>query len=68
MTFAVNYVGFPFNTPIKENKTLFKTLVYSSIFTVLLALDIVPGLQGHFSLVNIPEPLLSQVCEFGQGH
>jgi cation-transporting ATPase 13A1 len=53
MTFAVNYVGKPFNTPLLENKMFAMSVRWSVAMFVLLSLDIVPGLAAWFSLVSM---------------
>ncbi|GAB4817890.1 hypothetical protein N2152v2_004936 [Parachlorella kessleri] len=54
MTFTVNYIGRPFNTPLRENKFFFRSIRFSAIIYVLLVLDLPPGFQAWFSLVGIP--------------
>lgn len=53
MTFAVNYVGAPFNTPLHQNKMFSGSVRWSVMMYVLLVLDVVPGLTGWFSLVAL---------------
>ncbi len=55
MTFAVNYVGHPFNTSIRENTGLFNCLRTSSAFLFLVTFELVPGLNGSIGMVAIPE-------------
>lgn len=57
MTFAVNYVGKPFTTPLMENTLFALSVRYSVGMYVLLVLDIISGMNGWFSLVPLP-PLL----------
>eukprot|EP00887_Chlorella_sp_A99_P006055 scaffold22.g6055.t1 len=54
MTFAVNYVGQPFNTPLSENKLFSASVRWSMLMYILLVVDVVPGLREWFSLVEIP--------------
>jgi len=54
MTFAVNYVGEPFATPLFENKMFALSVRYSVFMFVILTLDIIYGLTGWFSLVQLP--------------
>ena len=54
MTFAVNYVGEPFATPLAENKMFALSVRWSVGMFVVLTLDIVHGLCGWFSLVSMP--------------
>lgn len=41
-TFAVNYVGHPFNSSLRENNGMAKSLRYSSMFLALLLTEAVP--------------------------
>ena len=43
MTFAVNYVGAPFNTPLHENTPFAASVRWSAVIYVLLVLNIPPG-------------------------
>jgi cation-transporting ATPase 13A1 len=52
-TFAVNYIGHPFNTSVFENKYMANMLKYGTLLFVVLALDILPGFSSGFSLVSI---------------
>ncbi|KAL4532436.1 hypothetical protein Ndes2526B_g08333 [Nannochloris sp. 'desiccata'] len=54
MTFAVNYVGEPFATPLSQNKLFAMSVRYSVGMFVILTIDIVYGLTGWFSLVKMP--------------
>jgi hypothetical protein len=47
MTFAVNYIGRPFNTPLRQNKFFFQSIRFSAIMYILLVLDIPPGMDIH---------------------
>lgn len=53
-TFAVNYVGHPFNTSIKENRGLYNGLWYMTVFLFVVTFDLVPGLNENFGLVALP--------------
>ena len=57
MTFAVNYVGKPFTTPLAENKLFALSVRWSVAMFVLLTTDIIPGLTGWFSLVPLPSQM-----------
>lgn len=59
-TFACNYQGAPFNTPIKQTKGFFNMLKYSYIFCLVIIYDVM-GIGTAFSLVPIPEPLRSGI-------
>jgi cation-transporting ATPase 13A1 len=51
-TFAANYVGAPFCTPLSEAKPLAKTLTYGSAAVAALMLGAVPGAERALSLVR----------------
>jgi cation-transporting ATPase 13A1 len=53
-TFAVNYVGHPFNSSLLENKGLLTSLRISAIFLAVLMLQLVPDLNEGFQLVALP--------------
>jgi cation-transporting ATPase 13A1 len=61
MTFAVNYVGRPFNTPLAQNKMFAASVRWSAAAYVLLVADLVPGLAGWFSLVELPRALKAEM-------
>jgi len=61
MTFAVNYVGTPFNTPLSENKAFALSVRWSVIMYVLLVFDLPSGLASWFSLVAIPQGMKVQL-------
>ena len=50
-TFACNYQGTPFNTPIKETKGFFNMLKFSYIFCLVIIYDVL-GIGTAFSLVG----------------
>ncbi|PSC72522.1 putative manganese-transporting ATPase PDR2 [Micractinium conductrix] len=54
MTFAVNYVGEPFNTPLSENRLFAMSVRWSVAIYIALVIDIPRGLSSWFSLVPIP--------------
>ncbi|KAK9819655.1 hypothetical protein WJX72_000825 [[Myrmecia] bisecta] len=64
-TFGVNYMGHPFNTALRDNKMLWKTLQYGSLFALVLSLNIVEGLGSWFSLVPIPGQLRGLLVGLG---
>jgi len=43
MTFAVNYVGEPFNTPLEENRLFAASVRWSAALYVALVIDIPRG-------------------------
>jgi len=62
-TFACNYQGAPFNTPIKQTKGFFNMLKYSYIFCLVIIYDVM-GIGTAFSLVsNIAKLLFSSHCQ-----
>lgn len=46
-TFAVNYVGHPFNTGLAQNSGMSKSLRYGGCFLVLLISEAIPQLNGR---------------------
>lgn len=67
MTFAVNYVGKPFTTPLSENKMFAISVRWSTIMFILLTVDIVPGLTSWFSLVPMPTSMKAQMLFLAWG-
>ena len=63
-TFAVNYQGEPFNIPLRLNKPLAFAIQWGSVLFVVLAVDLVPGLAGWFSLVRGPVRLWAMYCMY----
>jgi cation-transporting ATPase 13A1 len=61
MTFAVNYVGEPFATPLAANKLFAVSVRYSVIMFIVLTTDFVYGLTGWFSLVEMPRNMKYQM-------
>jgi cation-transporting ATPase 13A1 len=53
-TFAVNYVGAPFNTPLRQNKPMFLSLLCFYLALALAASGIAPGLAAALELVALP--------------
>lgn len=47
-TFAVNYVGHPFNSSLKENTGMARSLRYGSCFLALLVSEIVPQVNERW--------------------
>eukprot|EP01025_Chloroclados_australasicus_P006477 TRINITY_DN12088_c0_g1_i1.p1 TRINITY_DN12088_c0_g1~~TRINITY_DN12088_c0_g1_i1.p1 ORF type:complete len:850 (-),score=59.08 TRINITY_DN12088_c0_g1_i1:220-2442(-) len=64
-TFAVNYVGHPFNTSLKDHKMLFKSIVYGVVALLVLVLNILPFVTDGLELVVIPASLRSQLILMG---
>ncbi len=62
-TFACNYQGAPFNTPIKQTKGFFNMLKYSYIFCLVIIYDVM-GIGTAFSLVsNIARLSFTSNCQ-----
>lgn len=65
MSFAVNYVGEPFNTPLHLN-TMFNAAVrWSAILYVLLVVNLPVGFSKWFSLVTLPATMQVQMLGLG---
>eukprot|EP00210_Caulerpa_lentillifera_P008560 g8165.t1 len=60
-TFAVNYSGAPFTTPLMQNRGLIRCLLISGGFALLLAIDILPGFNSLFEMVFIPHSLRAKI-------
>eukprot|EP00898_Chlorokybus_atmophyticus_P008150 jgi/Chlat1/8336/Chrsp8S08098 len=60
-TFAVNYIGHPFNNSISENKPFFAALVSAAAFFSVLAADIHRPLNDWLELVPLPPALRNKV-------
>ncbi|KAF9596590.1 hypothetical protein IFM89_012713 [Coptis chinensis] len=56
-TFAVNYMGHPFNQSIPENKPFFYALLAAVGFFTAVTSDLFRGLNDWLKLVPLPEPL-----------
>mmetsp|Transcript_20447 Transcript_20447/g.24845 ORF Transcript_20447/g.24845 Transcript_20447/m.24845 type:complete len:276 (+) Transcript_20447:741-1568(+) len=52
--FSTNYRGYPFMQSLWENKSMHRLLAFTWGLSVLLALDIIPGLGELFELVPLP--------------
>jgi len=57
MTFAVNYVGKPFTTPLSQNTMFALSVRWSAGIYILLVLDVIDGFNGWFSLIPLPSVL-----------
>lgn len=64
-TFAVNYVGEPFNASMWENKGLSYGLAFSAVLVVLLISGAVDGMNEALELVELPRELKNVL--FGGG-
>ncbi|GLC43701.1 hypothetical protein PLESTB_000409700 [Pleodorina starrii] len=67
MTFAVNYVGHPFNTSIVENRNLYNSLRISAAFLFVVATELLPGLNSSFGMVTIPQHIKVQLVGLSFG-
>lgn len=50
----MNYAGAPFVIELKNNKGLYKSIVASVTLTILILLDMIPGLLNLLEMVSIP--------------
>ncbi|CAG9462154.1 unnamed protein product [Pedinophyceae sp. YPF-701] len=64
-TFATNYVGKPFNTPLAENKGFYYGLVAVAGLYVGMVLDLAPPLRDSLELVPIPAHLQDRMMVGG---
>lgn len=55
-TFAVNYMGHPFNQSIRENKAFFYALTSAAIFFTVITSDMFRSLNDWLRLVPLPQP------------
>lgn len=67
MTFAVNYVGEPFNTPLLENRLFAASVRWSAALYIALVIDIPRGLASWFSLVSIPGRMQFELLAYAAG-
>lgn len=58
----MNYAGHPFVSSIHENKLLYRSLVVSGWFWLILVVGIIPGLAELLEMVAIPLPLQGKMC------
>ncbi|CAI7759985.1 unnamed protein product [Closterium sp. NIES-54] len=56
-TFAVNYIGHPFNQSIRENTQFFYALSAAAVFFTVVASDTIRELNDSLELVKLPQPL-----------
>lgn len=56
-TFAVNYVGHPFNESLADNRGMRTSLTWSGLFLLALVMEAAPQLNESFGLVPIPPAL-----------
>ncbi|KAL1201130.1 putative manganese-transporting ATPase PDR2 [Cardamine amara subsp. amara] len=56
-TFAVNYMGHPFNQSIRENKPFFYALIAGAGFFTVIASDLFRDLNDSLKLVPLPQGL-----------
>ncbi|CAM6082661.1 unnamed protein product [Calypogeia fissa] len=55
-TFAVNYIGHPFNQSIRENKPFYFALTSAGIFFTAITSDLFRSLNNWLRLVPLPQP------------
>lgn len=55
-TFAVNYIGHPFNQSIRENRPFFYALSSAAIFFTAITSDVFRSLNDWLKLVPLPKP------------
>lgn len=55
-TFAVNYMGHPFNQSIRENRPFFYALTAAAIFFTVISSDMFRSLNDWLRLVPLPQP------------
>jgi cation-transporting ATPase 13A1 len=67
MTFAVNYVGEPFATPLVQNTMFAQSIRWSVMIFIVLALDAIWGLNDWFSLIAMPTSMKMQMVGLGCG-
>ncbi|KAL5979332.1 putative manganese-transporting ATPase pdr2 [Asimina triloba] len=60
-TFAVNYMGHPFNQSIRENKPFLFALAAAVGFFTVIASDLFRDLNGYLKLVPLPEAMRAKI-------
>lgn len=55
-TFAVNYIGHPFNQSIRENRPFFYALSSAAVFFTAITSDVFRSLNDWLRLVPLPKP------------
>eukprot|EP00897_Mesotaenium_endlicherianum_P008584 jgi/Mesen1/7754/ME000407S06956 len=60
-TFAVNYIGHPFNQSIRENKPFYYALTSAAVFFTVVTSDVFRQLNDGLELVKLPQPFGVQV-------
>jgi cation-transporting ATPase 13A1 len=61
ITFIVNYVGDPFQTPLLENSAMMASLRFSVVGFLVMASGWVPQVQHYVQLVQIPPGLKAEM-------
>lgn len=61
MTFAVNYVGHPFNTSIRENSGMFNSMRITVGFLAMVTMELVPDINKAIGMVPIPQVRLGRL-------
>lgn len=61
ITFAVNYIGEPFQTPLFENTAMISSLRISSLILIVVASGLVPQVTSYVQLVTIPTDIRTEL-------
>lgn len=61
ITFAVNYIGEPFQTPLFENTGMISSLRISSFLLMFVASGLLPQLTSYVQLVSIPTDIRAEM-------
>ncbi|KAL1201157.1 putative manganese-transporting ATPase PDR2 [Cardamine amara subsp. amara] len=64
-TFAVNYMGHPFNQSIRENKPFFYALIAGAGFITVIVSDLFRNLNDSLKLVPLPQGLRDKLLLWG---
>jgi manganese-transporting P-type ATPase len=61
ITFVVNYVGHPFQTPLLENKAMMASLRFSILGFLVMSSGWIPQVQHYLELVHMPPGLKAEM-------
>lgn len=61
ITFAVNYIGEPFQTPLFENTGMISSLRISSFILMFVASGLMPQVTSYVQLVSIPTDIRAEL-------